>query len=267
MLAYDFMYDNEKLSDKGFIICSFNGGKSDNVSSGSEITFNTVSTLNGAKWELSSIEYKDCLTATIEIMKDPCLDINNLEITTEEIRGIMRWLNRNTFHEFRIINDEYRGFYFNGSFDKIERIELNGVTYGLELNLITDRPFAIQDFIEFENTGEENDWSFTINDVSDAEGYIYPNMEITLARDGDLEITNSINDVDMIIKDCTSGEVITINYPIIVSSNLNHLIQNSFNWQFFRIENNYHDNENIVTVSLPCTIKMKYSPIVKVGLI
>ena len=92
-------------------------------------------------------------------------------------------------------------------------------------------------------------------------------MEITLAGDGDLEITNSINDVDMIIKDCTSGEVITINYPIIVSSNLNHLIQNSFNWQFFRIENNYHDNENIVTVSLPCTIKMKYSPIVKVGLI
>ena len=122
MLAYDFMYDNEKLSDKGFIICSFNGGKSDNVSSGSEITFNTVSTLNGAKWELSSIEYKDCLTATIEIMKNPCLDINNLEITTEEIRGIMRWLNRNTFHEFRIINDEYRGFYFNGSFDKIEEL-------------------------------------------------------------------------------------------------------------------------------------------------
>lgn len=36
MLAYDFMYDNEKLSDKGFIICSFSGGKTNNVSSGSE---------------------------------------------------------------------------------------------------------------------------------------------------------------------------------------------------------------------------------------
>ena len=70
----------------------------------------------------------------------------------------------------------------------------------------------------------------------------------------------------MRIANCKAGEVITIKYPIIKSSLPNHMIQNDFNWKFFRIANSLKDRVNELTISLPCTIKMKYSPIVKVGI-
>ena len=52
-----------------------------------------------------------------------------------------------------------------------------------------------------------------------------------------------------------------------ISSSLpSHKIQNDFNWQFFRISSTFKDKENNVTVSLPCSIKMEYSPIAKIGI-
>ena len=42
--------------------------------------------------------------------------------------------------------------------------------------------------------------------------------------------------------------------------------QNDFNWNWFRIYNTFRNNQNNLTISIPCIIKIKYSPIVKVGL-
>ena len=57
-----------------------------------------------------------------------------------------------------------------------------------------------------------------------------------------------------------------MNYPVIQSSISSHNIQNDFNWNFFRIANTYDNSRNDLTISLPCAIKVEYSPIVKVGL-
>ena len=106
----------------------------------------------------------------------------------------------------------------------------------------------------------------SINDTSYEEGYIYPEMEITVKQDGDLKIYNAIEDRSTYIANCKSGEVITLDYPVIQSSDSSHNIQNDFNWNFFRIANAYDNSRNDLTISLPCSIKIKYSPIVKVGL-
>jgi hypothetical protein len=267
MLVYDFLYDGIKLSDMGYMICSFDGSGDNEVSSGSKITFNTVSTLNGIKWELTSSEYKECLSATFSIMKKPCGDtVNNLEISANELRQLSRWLNRSHFHKFNLLNEEYQDYYTEGSFN-LERVEIMGVTYGVNLSLETNRPFFIHEpvSIQIENTSENG--TYVIDNTSDAEGYIYPNMEITCNADGDLTITNSINNRTMEIKDCTAGEVITINYPIITSSVTSHIIQNAFNWEFLRLENTYYSQTNVLTFSIPCTINMNYSPTIKLGLI
>lgn len=113
----------------------------------------------------------------------------------------------------------------------------------------------------------------SINDTSYEEGYIYPEMEITIGNIDDkpinersLIIDNSIENRRTRIDNCTTGEVITMNYPVIQSSDSSHNIQNDFNWNFFRVANTYDNSRNDLTISLPCSIKIKYSPIVKVGL-
>ena len=106
----------------------------------------------------------------------------------------------------------------------------------------------------------------SINDTSHEEGYIYPHTEITIVEDGNLKIYNAIEDRTTYIKNCVAGEVITLDYPIIQSSVSSHNIQNDFNWNFFRVANTYENSRNDLIVTLPCSIKMQYSPIVKVGL-
>ena len=106
----------------------------------------------------------------------------------------------------------------------------------------------------------------SLNDTSYEEGYIYPQMEITVKEDGDLTIHNSIENRETYIANCKSGEVITFDYPVIQSSDSSHNIQDDFNWTFFRVANTYDNSRNDLVISLPCSIKIKYSPIVKVGI-
>ena len=91
-------------------------------------------------------------------------------------------------------------------------------------------------------------------------------MEITINEDGNLKIENAIENRTTYIADCRAGEVITMDYPVIQSSDSSHKIQNDFNWKFFRIANTYDNSRNDLIISLPCSIKIKYSPIVKVGI-
>ena len=106
----------------------------------------------------------------------------------------------------------------------------------------------------------------SIFDTSHEEGYIYPYTKITILEDGDLEIYNALEDRTTHIGNCVAGEVITMNYPIVQSTLESHKVQNDFNWNWFRIANTYENRRNDLSISLPCIIKIEYSPIIKVGL-
>ena len=264
MKCYDFEYDNVRLSDLGFIICQFDSSDVETVSNGSEIKFETVSTLNGIKHELTSAIYEDCLTATFQICKHLC-DYDETEVSVEDMRKIMRWLNRKEYHKFKLLDDEYSGIYLEASFN-VSKVEIDGRIRGFALEMFTNRPFALQEPVLIALDIVEANEAKTIYSVSDEEGYIYPNMEITISANGVLEIYNASEDRTMRINNCKKGEVITVEYPMISSSLSSHKIQNDFNWQFFRISSTFKDKENNVTVSLPCSIKMEYSPIAKIGI-
>lgn len=264
MKIYDFEYDGLLLSDMGFIVCKFDSSGVDTVSNGAELSFNTVSSQRGAKYELTSVDYGDALTATFQICKNLCFSSEE-DITLEEARKIMRWLNRKEFHKFRFINDEYIGIYFEASFN-VSRVEVGGILRGFELEMTTNAPFAFHDPIKFNIKNIVTNGKKTIVSKSDEEGYIYPQMEIIIDADGDLEIHNDIEDRTMLIKNCTKDEVIKLNYPVIETSLVSHKIQDDFNWRFFRIARTFREDANHVTISLPCTIKMTYSPRIKIGL-
>lgn len=264
MEAYDFEFDGSNLSDFGYMICKFDSDSVQTVSNGSQITFNTVSTLYGAKHELTSSVYENCLESVFQICKNPC-GSDNFEISTDELRVLSRWLNRKGFHKFKILSDEYLDIYFEASFN-ISKIEINGKLYGLELELKTNRPFALQEPKKVVIKNLVQNGEKIIKDYSDVEGYIYPEVEITINESGDLTIYNEIEDRTTYIKNCVAGEVIKMNYPIIESSIISHKIQDDFNWNFFRIANTFRNSVNKLTISLPCTIEVVYSPTAKVGI-
>ena len=265
MKAYDFELGGKRLSEFGMMICNFGGSKGlDTVSDGAEITFNTVSVLGGSKYNLASTQYEDCLETTLQICKYSCTD-GIQEITETEHRELTKWLCRKAFLKFKILDEAHIDLYYEASIN-VSKIEIDGILYGLELAVKTNRPFALKEPRTVVINNLVQDGNYSLNDTSHEEGYIYPHMEITINQNGDLKIHNAIENRDTYIANCVVGEVITMDYPVIQSSISSHNIQNDFNWNFFRVANTFENSRNDLTISLPCTIKVEYSPIVKVGL-
>ena len=266
MYALDFEYDGRKLSDMGFIICDFNSPSgADTISAGSTIAFNTTAQHSGKRFGLSSTKYDECIEATFHICKHPDIS-EDMVITDMEYRALMRWLNRREFLRFHIIEDDEfsRACYYDASFN-ISRIEINKKLYGLELQMVTNRPFGYGKEVRYAHKITNVPMDIKVIDISDEMGYTYPDLTILCAADGDFEICNNTLDCTMAIKNCKVGEKIEIagGSQIIQTSRGDHAIYNDFNFQFLRIGNSPCNNENILTINMPCDLEIRYAPIIK----
>lgn len=263
MIASDFEYDGEYLKDWGYIICETNSSSGfETIDSDSQLTFDTISQMNGKLKELTTSYYDDHIEITFQICKYSCTE-NITPITTYESRELKRWLNRPEFHRFKLIQPNWADIYMEGSFN-IKNIEFKGQVYALELTFISNCPFALHEPVvyRFQSSIEENSFSFF--DISDEIGYIYPDVEILCIEDGDLEINNSLENRKTLIKNCKKNEVINFTKELLFySSDSDHKIQNDFNYIFLRIANLYGNRKNILTFSMPVKITLKYIPYVK----
>ena len=267
MYALDFEYDGRRLSDMGFIICDFNSSSgADTISAGSTITFNTISRHSGKRFGLSSTKYEDCIETSFHICKHPDT-AEDMVISDNEYRALMRWLNRREFKRFHIIDDENllsRACYYDASFN-ISRIEINKKLYGLELQMITNRPFGYGDAVEQQFEITDTSEKFDVIDISDEIGYIYPDMTIVCMQDGNLKICNETLNYIMEIKNCKASEEIKIygDAQIIISSRDDHAIYNDFNFKFLRIGNSADSKINTMTSNMMCKLDICYAPIIK----
>lgn len=271
MRAIDFEYDNRYLSDYGFIICDFNFGSGANeIDAGSTITFNKISRHSGKKYSLSSTQYDECITTSFDICKNPDIyDSEDMEISNDEYRDIMRWLNRREFLKFQVIDDGNDNFerdtcYYNASFN-IDKIKINEKLYGMRLKMETDKPFGYGQEQSVSWTFSDSNVSKILSDISDEIGYIYPTVIITINRNGDLSLYNELENCTTVIKNCKVGEVITLDGDthIITTTYISHDVCNDFNYEFFRIGNTINNRNNRISVSLPCNVVIKYTPIIK----
>lgn len=267
MLVTDFEYDGLLLSDFGCIMCSFDSTGLQTVTNGSNITFNTSPVLKGTKYVLTDTKYDECLTVPpFQICKNFCLceTQEDTYFTIEEQANLMRWLNRKEFLKFKLIKEGYENLYFEGSFN-VSKMMFGDNCIGMELSLTTNAPFGFYETVKKTFKANKVNHIEIFKDISDEIGYIYPDVEITCEADGDLTIYNAIENRSTVIKNCAKGEVIAMKYPIISSSVPTHKIQNDFNYNFFRVANTYREKGNRITFLLPCTMKMSYNPIRKVG--
>lgn len=266
MYALNFEYDGLLLSDYGFMICEIDGSSGVNtVKTGFDISFNTVKRNGGRNYGLASASFDECVQSTFHICKDPD-KWDDLEITNDEYRNLVRWLNRSKFLKFRILNEfehDKMPCYFNASFN-IGKIYIRDILYGLELTMTTNAPFGYGELVE-KDLDVPNGDKVIIYDMSDDAGFICPDMVVKCQEDGILLVKNSLSGTAFTIKNCKAGETITVNgeTQIVTSSLSSHAIYDDFNYDFLRIGNTFHNRENVITVSMACHLKISYYPIIK----
>lgn len=262
-LTYDFKYDNEYLSHFGFVVCMFNrSSELETYSGGAKVVFEKASMHGGKFHRSTSSKYEECITATFDICKDTC-DITQaeMEISNDEYRDLARWLNRRSFHKFQIVNSDV---WYNASFN-LEKIYIDGILYGVRLTMETDSPFGYGDDVTVDITANNSAVSHSVFDRNDEVGYSYPVFKITCGQAGNLTISNNRDSHATVIKNCSTGEVINLDgkNQTITTSLSSHKIQNDFNFEFPTLVNSIDNRYTNYTFSLPCEVKITYTPIVK----
>ena len=125
----DFQFANELASDYGLVVVNFDSssGSAETVSSGSNLTFNSVKSVGQDISELYGTLYDENYSFTIQLCR---LDYNcePLPITPEEYSAINRWLNRKRFEQFKINKEGYENISFYGSFN-IQAVKINDDIY------------------------------------------------------------------------------------------------------------------------------------------
>lgn len=267
MYALDFEYDGQRLSDYGFIICDFES-KSGFVfeGAGSNLTFTKTPFRRGKRHGLANAKYEECIRSVFGICKNPDI-FDDMSVTTDEYRDLIRWLNRSEFLRFSVIYEDtfyYEPCYYLGSFN-VEKVKVRDILYGLKLTFESDKPFAYG--MEQIKACEVTDIStvIKIRDLSDEIGYTYPKVNIKCNADGDLSIKNSLTGCNTTIRKCVKDEVIFLDCEnhIIETSVPDHDVYDDFNYDYFCIGNSLDDRDNYISVSLPCAIEIKYTPIIK----
>ena len=266
--ATNFLYDNEKLSDYGMILCTFDNSSFETISVGNNLTFNTVKTTASDRNYLTGITYDEPLSTTFQICKSDCNNNDSLIISSEEMTSLLRWLSRRDgFHKFEIYQKGYEGIFFYGSFNNIQQLKIGGKLCGLELTLVTDSPYGYEDIsLDFTTSASVG---YSLFNMSTETGHLYPKVfTCKCLKSGDLQIHNSIENRTTELKNCIKDEIITMDgsRKIIETSVPTHKLYNDFNYNYFRLGNEYDNNLNIITTSLPCEIHIEYEAVRKVGL-
>ena len=258
----DFTFRGESLSSHGYMLCEFDGsGSVENITTDSQRKLTSISMFGGKYFPIIYSVYDGALVAEMSI----CRHGNDAgkPITPKESAALKRWLESPVASEFRAGGTDYEGIFWNGTFN-VEEIHSNSVCVGFHLTFTATAPFGYKDKVNISGSVVKGGF-VSIDDISDDEGYIYPDITITLKASGDLKIMNEFDKRETVVRGCSSGETLTFTRLLqILSSNKSHELGDDFNYKFVRINNEYGNTLNKLTFNLPCTYSISYNPIAKV---
>lgn len=263
MIHANFTYDGISCDEYGVFVGEFNSREIGKMGISHKTDLSTVHSRRGDTFFITSQTYSSPLEFELQIFSR---DYDY--ITQEHERMLKKWLmKRNKYCWLSILDKRYSGLWFKANIHSPENIRVNDVA-GISFTATCSTPFAYSDEIEetYEFTDTDRTCFLYVDNDEDSE--IYPEMEITMLSDGDLEI---VNDRDTYkknvfkITDLKAGEIIKVNNetPIIESSEdtLLKTVYDRFSkyWLFLV------DGENNITVSNNCILTLKYREKRKVG--
>lgn len=250
MKCYDFVFANEKLSDYGFMICSFSSNL-DDVWSGGELSFTTQKSPDSDKQTYYSSSYDEPLSATFQICKSPCTlsHFNPSIISREEYSALSRWLKRDDGYQWLQFDSEgYEDVWFNVYFN-IEPIQKGGENIGFTLKMTADSPYGYGEnnitYIVFEDKEREH----TITNYSDKIGELYPTVVITPKEEGNITLYTGLEN-DLKVTEIANVKIGT--NPVLRGEDdyyTNISNPNNFNYQFPIMANSYSDRTTYFKLS------------------
>lgn len=273
MRVVDFEWLGKNLSDYGYIIGSLDKVR-DSQEIGNDLSFSKDKVPNADYLVSVGLAFDGAFDIEFGIMPNPCKHPENEGMTYEEINEMMYWLNQRGFYKLTLIYDEEvdEEVYYYGTFTA-ELNKVGSFVTGLQLTFQSNYPYGLV-LIEEEYELEANT-PITIESESYQVGHVYVDATITCNSGGDLELTNSLDENNLIrVKNCSSGEELKLNgkNKIITSSLTHNRLYNDFNTNFMRVCNvlgsdGEVDTTNMFTSNLDITLKFSYEAVRKVGII
>lgn len=260
-MYYDFIFDGERLSDRGYMMCTFDGEHS---WQGGEITFVSVKPAGLDKHQYYTSQFENPLQCTTSICKSICdtpadeLDI----ITREEQSDIIHWLTRPNKYCWLAFDEEY-GYddvYYNCYVQAVPHME-DGRVIGFDLTIITDSPYGYSKPIRNTYKLSSDNKNKILFNNSDRIGVIYPKTIIKPLQDGEVAFRTGNNNTSTItrIKSVTAGQEIIIDGERDLISGLSSL--NNFNMQYPILVNEYRNRKTDIVLlddSVDCDVTFEY---------
>lgn len=269
----DFYYCGHLLSEYNGIIGEIGGGEAVGaVEIGSVLNLNPVELKTLKKRKSVAATYDSCVEKQFSFFKNLCKGSDGI-YSREEVTEIIRWLNQPNYEKFTPIYSDVTWpiVHYYASFN-VQPITYMGNIIGFQLNMTTNAPFGYYDEVSLSGNS-----TLIVDDISDEQGFIYPECSITASMDGHMVLQNDQKEEDVtIIANCKAGEKITLNgeFGTITSSMSHPNLYNDFNYIFPKIWNRMDTkfgvniSRNIFSINLDeSLIEIKYSPISKFGLV
>ncbi len=275
MIAAEFEYNGIKSSVYGLYLCSFDGPRTGTYSLGNDVTIHTIQPPGKKQLIRSGSTWENPLTFQFQVAK---YDYKHgvQEITSRELAHIMRWLIRSdNYHYLRFTQTGWDNIFYN-CFLKLQKHEIAGKIYGLDIEATCDAPWGWSERKEYIfDTTLAGKKSFNLYNYSDEDGALLPDLveiQILSKEKSDLIITNQFNipakerqlENKLIVNNCLPGEILSMDkHKNIVSSLPHEQLYNDFNHDFLHLYRDFSGNENQISVSVDCRIRILWREVRK----
>lgn len=249
-----FTFGENSSDEFGVIAVYFENNKYQGLYSGQSTELITDKSAQSLEWEIISQNYDKPMEFIFQIINS-----DGSPISQEQQRAISKWLCKRGEYNWLFIQDEYYSdIWLHCNINHPQVWAVND-TVGMQFTVTTSSALAFS---------EEHEYYFSLTDnnkiiddlyiVNDEEIHIFPYIEITMLKSGNLEISNS-QEIDseyvMKIKNVSIGEKIVLTTDGIISSSITgHDVLNDSNLKWLR----FYEGSNVLTFNLACEGVIKY---------
>ena len=190
MVGQDFIFNNKRLIDFGFVMAKSNDNTS-NSGLTREINKGTV-TSERSQTNHFGTTYTDVITLPFFIVKNSCDTSLGNTITPFELRKIQSWLTYSQLPQTLKVEDKNGEMIeYCGIFTDISPYEYQGLN-GLYLTFTCDSPFAYSSKeIKIDCKGNISVEKNIFNDTDEFSEYVYPTIIFNPSTNGEIQITNN----------------------------------------------------------------------------
>lgn len=245
MFATDFLFDNQRASDFGCMICSFDGGAE--TASGGEIEYNVVKTPNRDKYTFYGAQMDSAITWNFSICKNPCKN-NTLYFDQYEESMIAKWLLKTDgYRTFQFNQEGYEDIFYNVAVNMSPH-QITGKTVGFDLEVTSDCAYGFSGIITRKAIINSSN-PLVINVHSDINTYLLPRIKVN--GTGDFYIGNDRGNSRKVSEIKNVLQEITMDSDTDMISGLS--CPNDFNWHFLRL----FDGINTITTNSDSDVEIE----------